>query len=380
MTNPLKLNCIVALDDGYAVNKCAFWRDGKIASVSVPSAAVRGRVMSDADDRSAGAYNVGTDAAGRAIEFTIASRGIGGDIEQTRVPDYAVSDLNRALVHHTLIRAGFGGRKIVLGTALPMRGYFEDGAQDAKKASLARPVVSLGGEPIAAPVHQHVYAQALSAWVDHVIDENGQPISDTHDDGEPVDRRDLVIGIIDVGGRTTDFAVVWVEDSTPVLARGRSGSVDLGMLDVIDALLPMLQQRFNIKDINPVQLEAAVRGGTLKLWGKPHDVSQEIAAAATETARRLVTEVQRRIGSGANLDRLLFVGGGSVVLREALTREYPHVYVAEQADLANARGMLKYMSFIDPTAMAEAQALGAGDASPGGDGVVSLSQRRGSGA
>lgn len=375
MTNNTQ-HCIVALDDGYAVNKCAFWRDGKIVTLSVPSAAVRGRVMSDADDRSAGAYQVGNDGNGAPIEFTIASRGLGGDIEPTRIPNYPQSDLNRALVHHTLVRAGFGGRAIVLGSGLPMRAYFEEGVQDAKKVSLARQVVSLGGEAVASLAYQHVYAQALSAWVDHVIDENGEAIFDS-EGGQTVDRRDLVIGIVDVGGRTTDFAVVWVEDGTPRLHRARSGSVDLGMLDVTQALLPALQARFNVKDINAVQLETALRTGKLKVFGQSHDVSNEIATAAIDTARRLVTEVQGRLGSGANLDRLLFVGGGSVVLREALCQEYPHVFVAPEPELANARGMLKYMTFIDPEAQAHATALasGASDA----ESVVSITQRRSNG-
>lgn len=380
---PSAINRVVAGDDGYSLIKIAYWgQDGSIQTMSIPSAMVRGRMMSDSEDRSAGAYRVGYDSRGAAIEFTAATRGIGGDVEPTKIPNYPESDLNRALVHHALVRAGFGGKDIVLGTALPMRAYFEEGSHSRKMESLSREVVSLGGEDVARLAYQHVYAQAFSAWVDHVIDEAGQPIVE-QDEAGSVDRRDLVIGIVDVGGRTTDFTVIEVNDGAPMLSRRSSGSVDLGMLDVMARLKPAIQTKFGLNDLNDIQVEQALRTGKARLWGKPIDVSAEIAEAATETARRLVGEVQRTLGSGANLDRMLFVGGGSVVLREALEREYPHVFVSPDPGFANARGMLKYMTFVDPEAISNAAALAERllvDEPTGDEGVVSLAQRRGSGA
>jgi len=375
----MSTSTIVAVDDGYALIKCAYWGvDGKLTCLSIPSAAVRGRLVSDGDDRSAGAYSVGVDERGATVEFTIASRGISGDIEPTRIANFPESDLNRALVHHVLVRAGFGGQNIVLGTALPMRGYFVPGAQASKIESLAKPVTSLGGQPVANIAHQHVYAQALSAWVDHVIDENGEPIIEKSSLGT-VDRRDLVVGVVDVGGRTTDFAVIWVTDGEPMLSRQQSGSVDLGMLDVMARLKPAVNQKFGLNDITELQLENALRTGVIRLWGEDNDVRELIAEAATDTARRLVTEVQRALGSGSNLDRMLFVGGGSVVLREALAREYQHIVVSDEPGFANARGMLKYMTFIDPKAKSNAASASEGGRGSS-DGVVPLSSRRNAGA
>ena len=49
---------------------------------------------------------------------------------------------------------------------------------------------------------------------------------------------------------------------------------------------------------------------------------------------------------GAELDRVLFVGGGSVALAESIRDWFPNQAIAEHPAFANARGMLKYLRFV----------------------------------
>ena len=46
---------------------------------------------------------------------------------------------------------------------------------------------------------------------------------------------------------------------------------------------------------------------------------------------------------GIELDRILFVGGGTVALVEHISDWFPHQVIAEHPAFANARGMLKYL-------------------------------------
>lgn len=333
-----------AVDDGYARIKAAqFAAPGVIATTWIPAVAKRGRLLTTADDRALGAYRVGEDASGEPVVFTV-SPNLAGEAEPTRIEAYPESDLNRALVHHVLCKAGAGGQDVALATGLPMSAYFNAGAIAGKQANLQKAVVAEGGEAVANIKLHQVYPQALMAWVDHVLDATGEPI---FDDVQKCKRQDLRIGVVDVGGRTTDFAVVHLDGTTPVIDRVRSGSVDLGLLEVVKRLRELILAEHKLRDLPDAMVEAALADKSLRIYGQPYDVSKQVAQAAAETASRLVTETQTKLGSAADLDRVVYVGGGAVILRDAL-QTYPHVFVAEAPEFSNARGMLKYMAFIDP--------------------------------
>ncbi|GAB3104260.1 hypothetical protein GCM10027217_27460 [Pseudomaricurvus hydrocarbonicus] len=65
-----------------------------------------------------------------------------------------------------------------------------------------------------------------------------------------------------------------------------------------------------------------------------------------ELVERLYTETRRKLGLGAELDRVLFVGGGSMALAEYIANWFPNQIVADHAAFANARGMLKYLQYV----------------------------------
>ena len=55
--------------------------------------------------------------------------------------------------------------------------------------------------------------------------------------------------------------------------------------------------------------------------------------------------VEEMVGDAADLDFILFVGGGSAVLQDVIS-EYKHARVPKDPQFANARGMLKYMTYV----------------------------------
>ena len=61
---------------------------------------------------------------------------------------------------------------------------------------------------------------------------------------------------------------------------------------------------------------------------------------------RIEQETRRRLGRGAELERVLFVGGGSVVLADAIRHWFPNQAIAPHPAFANARGMLKYLRYV----------------------------------
>ena len=92
--------------------------------------------------------------------------------------------------------------------------------------------------------------------------------------------------------------------------------------------------------------EDAVRTGSVRLFGKTHPVAELVSDARREIVQRLHAETQRQLGRGAELERILFVGGGAVALAEDIRDWFPNQTIAPHPAFANARGMLKYLRYV----------------------------------
>ena len=329
----------VGLDDGYAYTKVAL-PDGRL--VSVPSRARMG---------AAGVTWI-RDVEQRIFEYETAGTvySVGAvDGEPTQFDEYPGSALNRVIVQHALQEAGLSGRSLHLVTGLPVAAFYRgDGQQRRQAIQAKRDGLKLTVEPVVAKksstrqalkasiAFHEVIPEALAAWYDFVIV--------TLDDGVTLDadRLNAPIAIVDIGGRTTDYVVV--QDQGVV--HGSSGSLNRGMLDVKLRVANLIQERFDLHELGEQIISRAVDTNRLRLHGKDHDVSDMVMNAKRELVERLYAETRRKLGLGAELDRILFVGGGSAALSSDIADWFPNQTIADHAAFANARGMLKYLQFV----------------------------------
>lgn len=139
-SNPI----LVAVDDGFRQIKLVT-ADRRHAQLSVarPGFTLGGALGSAGGDAGAGAYRT------QGRDFTV-DPDIEG--EDTRFDDYALSDINRVLVHHALYANGLSGRDVVLASGLPFGLYFRAGTTESngdllkrKMENLAIPVESMDG-------------------------------------------------------------------------------------------------------------------------------------------------------------------------------------------------------------------------------------------
>lgn len=262
------------------------------------------------------------------------------DGEDTRFDDYAVSDINRVLVNHALHLAGLSGKQIVLGTGLPFQVYFSDDNSvnqkllDSKSENLRVEVKSLSGAESPVIVNQMVFAQGLSACIDHVTDKHGN-YRDDFDRSAP-------IAVVDIGGRTTDSVVLIGGDKVD---HSVSGTGNVGISNVYDKISADLRARFDVARIRLVTIENAVRSGKIRFRGVEHDIADIVQNAVREVGPQILREVQRRIGDAAEMSEVLLVGGGARLLEETMRDHYPHCVVPDDPEFANARGMLKFLRF-----------------------------------
>ena len=197
---------------------------------------------------------------------------------------------------------------------------------------------SRGGRLPAAIAFHEVIPEALAAWYDHVIAEaNGDVQLDA-------DRLSVPIAVIDIGGRTTDFVVV--ADQT--IRHDSSGSLRCGLLDLKRQVAGAVRAKFDLEALSDRATEEAVRTGHVRLFGKTHDVSSQVREARRELVARLHAESGRQLGQGAELEEILFVGGGAVALADDIRDWFQNQTIAPHPAFANARGMLKYLRYVCP--------------------------------
>lgn len=322
----------VGLDDGYAVTKVAL-PDGRLVAIASRARVGRAHVtwLNTAEQRIAEYETEGTVYAVGDI-----------DGEPTHFEGYPYSGMNRAIVQHALQQCGLAGASVNVVSGLPVGGFCAgDGARrtqavDKKRESLQQAVRPVDGALPASIAFHEVIPEALAAWYDYVIVEQGQAAK-----LDP-QRLSAPIAVVDIGGRTTDCVVVAEQG----VRHESSGSLRCGMLDVKQHVALGIQARFGLETLAERALDRAVTTQRVRLFGKDHDVSDLVAEAKREVLERLHAETRRQLGLGAELEQILFVGGGAVALAEDIRDWFPNQVVAEHPAFANARGMLKYLRYV----------------------------------
>jgi plasmid segregation protein ParM len=322
----------VAIDDGFAAMKLIGERpDGSVQYMEFPSI-----IRSGSDRAMASVFGdnnrIGYYQTEEGIFFTV-SKDIVGD--GTRIPDFHISQMNRVLVNHALMAAGYGGLDVVVMVGLPVSEFYKDGKRDkvrtsAKTANLLKKVTAVTGRETAMPhiLDAKVGCQALAAYFDLLYDIEGHPL-------DQVDS----VAVVDIGGSTTDITVVMDGQ----IDESKTNSIKTGVLDVHELIQQKLKNRgISIDGGFPVKvMDRAIREGKIKQHGEDVDISQEVNSAIVEITYRLKQSIQLRLGDTSLLDKVFFVGGGPSVFKD-IASDWKNAIVPEYPSFSNARGLLKY--------------------------------------
>ncbi|MFG1270557.1 ParM/StbA family protein [Xanthobacter sp. DSM 14520] len=357
----------IAVDDGHSETKIAYLSEGvrgPVVTRSFPSRTARGLIEVDAQGAAgANAY--------RTYDEEEHVRGGAGDIimivprgrsaEETgdnRTQDYPTSDRNRAVVHHALHLVAPKGARLRIGTTLPYSDFHQPvtGGHnvrliEAKKANIAKPVrlidrQSLTDLPLPYTVMEHgVYSEGVAAFFDCMLNLEDGALSLNEAFCE---RFGYVssFAVVDVGGKTTDIVYgTWSGNpqDQPMINIAQSESLRAGVLDAADDLENRIKNEFGVRSV--VDREKALADRKVPIYGQLRDIGHLVDAAIKPLATRIREAVYRHAEDGSGLAYVIFVGGGSVLLRQHLEVLFDPglVYVPEDPRFANARGVLKLM-------------------------------------
>jgi plasmid segregation protein ParM len=323
---------IVAVDDGYAqIKQYSETPDGRIIKTRIRSSVRSGRygIGSVSGEGMIGLY--GTEVGPFTVSDEIES-------ENTQFDGFHTSPMNRVLVNHSILSSEKGiyaGQEINLVTGLPVSDFFlptgfkNDEKIEAKTANLMKPVDLLSGG--VAPIIKSVKVgcQAVAAWFDYAFDDDLKQRQNVS--GE--------VAIIDIGGRTTDIAVVIGGHSVD---HQRSRSTNMGVLNVYNDVSKGILSHFKLTDELKIKvIDEAVRTGKITLWNETHDVSDIVDRVIAEYQDKIAREVERRINSGATMSAIVFVGGGSALFSKIAT-EFRNGKIIDDPEFSNARGLFKF--------------------------------------
>lgn len=334
MNNPNDIWCL-GIDDGYAET-----------DVALPN----GECIRISSEAAAGELNqVSIDGSGSTVFGYSTDEGnfITGELDfsdTTAFDDYPISSMNRVLVAHALRVAGIPpDAKLFICSGLPVKKFYRKGKPNKrlitdKMANLMKnDVVALDETQLPEIVRHDVVSEGIGAWIDYVIerDDSGNLTLNK----EKVQQR---IAVIDIGGRTTDIAVIrnWNLDLA------RSSTIDgAGMLSVQEFVADGIYDELDVELTNE-QIKQAISNKEVILWGGARDVSEYVDSALKSVVESIRGEVRKRLKKGADLDTVLIVGGTVNKISPFIEDWFPNQKIVANPGFANAKGFQKYAQYI----------------------------------
>lgn len=329
------MHLFAGVDDGHADIKVAFRSARGLVFTRIPATGIPGRHQS---------ISVANRAAAKDSFVYLTADGpyTVGRVQNhapTNTPDYPTSTLNLVLIAHAIRQLDIGGSdSLSICTGLPLKRFFSQGGENTALISAKRDHLlnskwpeAEDGTKICRPKSHTVFSEGVAAWLDSV----------TRFDGNKViyDKEALSAptAFIDIGGETTDIGVMqnWAVEN------GSATTIRFGMLEVYRQLKDALAERFGGEAPSDLAVRAAVTSGKLERWGEEHDVSSLVRESINTVVQSIRAEALRRLGTGSNVKRVMFVGGGAAAMKGYIKEWFRNEYFPDQPEFANARGMLK---------------------------------------
>lgn len=278
-----------------------------------------------------------------------------GDLSEsdsTAFDDYPISAMNRVIVTFALQKAGLNSNSINISAAsgLPIKKFYRAKVMN-KEAIKAKQLNLLTNDVcevdytsngrvestlrIPTIKRHQIISEGIAAWMDYIFvrDEDGLLVQDKA-------RLSEKIAIVDIGGRTTDIAVIQQGN----LDFQRSNTIEAGMLNIEDYVKERILDEFEFMP-NLEQLRNVMETGKLIAWGQEKDVSSFVKDGKKLEADKIKSEILGKLKKAADIQRVIFVGGTTMALSEYLEGIYPHQTIADNPGFANARGMCKYVEY-----------------------------------
>lgn len=159
--------------------------------------------------------------------------------------------------------------------------------------------------------------------------------------------KDVLIGTIDIGHKTTDYIVFEVTNKM-TFVQSLSGTINFG-ISVLHNHLDQAYYMSQNRHLKPMDAEKIIRNGGRKMvYDQELDFSKALASGIEELAKHLkaaiLTKWDHRL---EDFPRIFLAGGGAYILKDALGSIHPNVEMIENAQMANVNGYMRIANMQD---------------------------------
>lgn len=274
----------------------------------------------------------------------------------TRNDNYPTSPLSKVLVYQALRLAlaqfNIDARNLNITSGLPVNKFYDSATRlknqtliSAKKENLLAmsDVFNIldqqQNKPQIKIIDHTVLCEASAAYYDFILDDDGKET----DQSAELGLYQAGAAVLDIGGRTTDCIVLNPQGHN--INANRSGTIDVGILEMYDQIRNTLKQREGWSYINESALSEAIITGVYRLGKNSYDITEIIKTAKYSIFKRIEEFIFSTIGDGSDLPAIILAGGGSYSLRDLITAKYKNTVIPEHPEFANARGFYKVLNF-----------------------------------
>ena len=146
------------------------------------------------------------------------------------------------------------------------------------------------------------------------------------------------VGVIDVGGRTTNLLSV---NRLSEISR-ETASANVGAWDAVRAVRVWLADHCSDLDLRDHQIIDAIITRQVKYYGEPVDLMSIVEETLEPLAEQVLAEATQLWNGGAALDTVLVSGGGALLLGPYIKRHFRHARIVKDPVFANALGYWRF--------------------------------------
>lgn len=146
------------------------------------------------------------------------------------------------------------------------------------------------------------------------------------------------VGVMDIGTKTTDFAVFG-----PGLEyrQDQGGSVESGLSLVLERIIAHASNTWGM-ELSMAEADKALRDQAVTVRGEKQGLGAVIQAGARDLSERALSRASQLWDGGLKIDRILLTGGGAPLLERRIGTAFRHAKAVEAPFMANAVGFYRW--------------------------------------
>jgi hypothetical protein len=246
------------------------------------------------------------------------------------------SDMYRQLLAAGMVSVFGTGCNVAAVVSLPVKFY--TGSREGMRDFIAGTYkVGMGDRTRTfklKPDDVHIVPEGFGAICSIAMDGNGRVVNGR--------LSGMNVGVVDVGGRTTDLLYFSSLDLVPTKSTGED---QVGVTQLWLWIGELINARYK-RSLSEPQIDEAIRRGYFRSEGETIRIDKEVAEASRAFADAVHTAISRQWDDGKDADLILLAGGGANLIAPYLG--YRHAVLINQeeygvaANTANVEGAFRF--------------------------------------